>query len=264
MEKLYLWKKGKTPYYNPKFDQDEPYLSSYILNDGKVHGAVIVCPGGAYAMKSEHEGRPIAEELNKSGYNAFVLDYRVAPYKYPAITEDVLRAIRYVRYNAEKFGVDPDKIAILGFSAGGHLANSAMCVFDYGRENGDDIDKTPSRPDAVVLCYGVISLGKYTHEGSKENLIGGLEDQDKLATMLSGECAVRDDTPPCFIWHTQDDQVVPVQNSLQLYSALTEKKIPSALHVFPHGPHGLGLAKSYNDVSNWVDLLTVWLSNLGF
>lgn len=183
-------------------------------------------------------------------------------YEYP--NEDVLRAIRYVRFNADRFGIDPNKIAVLGFSAGGHLANSAMCVFDYGRDDGDEIDKVSSRPDGVVLCYGVISLKKYTHAGSKDVLIGGLENEEELANKMSGELAVKEDTPPCFIWHTQDDQAVPVWNSLDLYSALTKQGISAALHVFPHGQHGLGLAKDKNDVSKWSELLGCWLINEGF
>ena len=264
MERLYLWEKGKVPYFKPEYGQEETTLTPYLLNDGKKSGCVIVCPGGAYRIRADHEGGPVAEEINKYGVNAFVLNYRLFPYKYPAITEDVLRAVRYVRYHADEFNIDPNKIAVLGFSAGGHLANSSMCVFDYGREDGDEIDKVSSRPDGVILCYGVISLKKYTHGGSKDVLIGGLENEEELANKMSGELAVKDDTPPCFIWHTQDDQAVPVWNSLDLYSSLTKQGIPAALHVFPHGQHGLGLAEGHNDVSKWSELLGLWLFNEGF
>ena len=264
MENIRLWPEGQVPYFKKEYGQDEPTLTPYLLNDGKKSGAVIVCPGGAYRVRADYEGGPVAEEINKYGVNAFVLNYRLFPYKYPAITEDVLRAVRYVRYHADELGVDPDRIAVLGFSAGGHLANSSMCVFDYGREEGDEIDRVSSRPDGVILCYGVISLQKYTHQGSRQVLIGGLENEAELAVKMSGELAVKEDTPHCFIWHTQDDQAVPVQNSLDLYAALTEKKIPSALYVFPHGQHGLGLAKDRNDVSKWSELLGCWLVNEGF
>lgn len=264
MDKFYLWEKGKAPCFKPEYGQEEPSLTPYLLDDGKKSGCVIVCPGGGYRIRADYEGGPVAQEINQYGVNSFVLNYRVYPYKYPAITEDVLRAIRYVRFNADRFGIDPNKIAVLGFSAGGHLANSAMCVFDYGRDDGDEIDKVSSRPDGVVLCYGVISLKKYTHAGSKDVLIGGLENEEELANKMSGELAVKEDTPPCFIWHTQDDQAVPVWNSLDLYSALTKQGISAALHVFPHGQHGLGLAKDRNDVSKWSELLGCWLINEGF
>lgn len=264
MEKLLLWDSGNVPYFVSEYGQPEPSLKPYLLNNGKKNGCVIVCPGGAYLMKADHEGGPVAERINELGASAFVLDYRVDPYKYPAITEDVLRAIRYVRYNADKLNIDPNKIAVLGFSAGGHLANSAMCVFDYGREYGDDIDKISSRPDGVILCYGVISLKEHTHDCTKNVLVGGLPNEKELENMLSGELAVKADTPHCFIWHTQDDGCVPVWNSLDLYSALTKQGISAELHVFPHGNHGLGLAQDHNDVSKWTELLGVWLTNEGF
>lgn len=265
MDKIYLWEKGKTPYFNPEYGQEEPNLTPYLLSGDKKRGAIIVAPGGAYAMKAyQHEGYDVAKRLNSYGFNAFVIDYRVAPYKYPAITEDILRAVRYVRYHADEMNIDPTKIAVLGFSSGGHLCNSAMCAFDYGTD-GDEIDKVSSRPDAVVLCYPVVTLVEdYMHSGSRVRLLGGLPDEEKLATQLSGEKSVKEDTPPCFIWHTQDDDGVSVWNSLNLYSSLVKNNIPSELHVFPHGAHGLGMAPDRNDIGQWPDLLNTWLTNLGF
>ena len=264
MKDIRLWEEGKVPYFNEEYGQDEPTLTPYLLNNGKKSGCVIVCPGGAYMLRSDYEGGPVSEEINKYGVNSFVLNYRVNPYKYPAITEDVLRAIRYVRYHADEFNIDPNKIAVLGFSAGGHLANSAMCMFDYGRENGDEIDKVSSRPDGVILCYGVISLMDRTHQLTRDVLVGGLENEAELAVKMSGELAVKEDTPPCFIWHTQSDPAVSVYNSLDLYSALTAKGIRAALHVFSHGDHGLGLAKDVKDISKWSELLGAWLELEGF
>ncbi len=263
-ENLYLWEEGKVPYFNPAIGQNQPSLKPYLLNNGKRNGCVIVCPGGAYACKAEHEGEPIARMINSHGISAFTLDYRVEPYRYPAITEDVLRAVRYVRYHADEYNIDPEKIAVMGFSAGGHLANSTLCAFDYGKEDGDVIDRVSSRPDAVILCYAVISLGKYTHAETRFNLLGGLPDADELAVKLSGELQVKDDTPPCFIWHTAEDSVVPVQNSLQLYNALCEKKIYSELHVFPYGWHGLGLSESMPNPAQWTGLVGNWLDLMGF
>jgi acetyl esterase/lipase len=263
-ERYYLWEKGKVPYFEPAFGQNEPSLKPFLLNNGKKNGCVIVCPGGSYAMKAEHEGDPISRMINSHGVSAFTLDYRVQPYHYPAITEDVIRAVRYVRYHAEEFNIDPNKIAVMGFSAGGHLANSALCAFDYGRHDGDAIDRVSSRPDAVILCYAVISLGKYTHNGTKFYLLDCVENGNEVAEMLSGELQVKDDTPPCFIWHTAEDSVVPVQNSLQLYNALCEKHIYSELHVFPYGWHGLGLSEALPNPAQWTGLVGNWLDLMGF
>ncbi len=265
MKKIYLWEKGRAPYFVPEYGQDAPNLTPYLLGNDKKRGCVIVAPGGGYVGKSvEHEGYAVAEKLNSFGINAFVLDYRVEPYQYPAITEDILRAIRFVRYHADEYGIDSEKIAVLGFSSGGHLCNSALCAFDYGKD-GDDIDRVSSRPDAVVLCYPVVTLVEdYMHEGSRIRLVGGLPNENELAEALSGERNVKEDTPPCFIWHTQDDEGVSVWNSLKLYSALTRQGIPSELHVFPHGTHGLGMAPGRRDVGQWVELLNTWLTNLGY
>ncbi len=264
MEKLYLWEKGKTPYFREEYGQEEPNLAPFLLNNGKKNGCVIVCPGGAYCMKGLHEGDPVSRRLNTLGVSAFTLEYRIAPYRYPAVTGDLLRAIRYLRYHADALGIDPEKIAVLGFSAGGHLAVSSLCTFDYGREDGDEIDRVSARPDAAILCYPVVTLGRYTNRPSRDNLIGGLPDEEELERRLSGELAVREDTPPCFLWHTQNDAGVPVYNSLQLYQALCEKNIPSELHVFPFGPHGMGLAEEDKSVSQWVALLGRWLDLMGF
>ncbi len=266
MDKIYLWEKEKTPYFNPDYGQEPPNITPFIINDGKKRGCIIICPGGAYHHKSmEHEGYDVARVLNAKGVNAFVLDYRVKPYSYPAIPGDILRAIRYVRYHADEFGILKDKIGVLGFSSGGHLATTALCNFDYGLSDGDEIDKVSSRPDAAVICYGVISLVEdYSHFTSRNVLFGGMENEDELAYRFSAEKSVKDDCPPCFLWHTQDDDGVSVMNSLNLYLTLTKKNIPSALHVFPHGSHGLGLAPDHNDISVWPDLLGTWLNNLGF
>ena len=149
MEKLKLWENG-TPGFIAEYGQEEPSLTPYLLDNGKKNGCVIVCPGGAYVGKAAHECGVIAEMLNEKGVSAFTLDYRVAPYKYPFITGDALRAIRYLRFHADRLGIDPQKIGILGFSAGGHLASSAMNCFDYGKE-GDEIDRVSARPDFGIL-----------------------------------------------------------------------------------------------------------------
>ena len=255
-----LWENG-TPYFDVSFNQPEPALTPYLTHEKK-RGCVIVCPGGGYAGRAPHEGEPIAKMINEAGIHSFVLSYRVAPYKHPVMLEDVTRAVRYVRYHASEFNIDPDKIGVLGFSAGGHLVTMAAEHFDYGK-NGDVIDAVSSRPNAGILCYPVVSLKKYGHDGTKENLLGKNPDP-KLVELLSGEFSVRDDTPPMFIWHTMEDQGVHVNNSLHLCSALKEKNIPTELHVFPYGLHGLGLAESNENVAQWTKLLQNWLRMYGF
>ncbi len=262
MEKIKLWENG-TPGFTPEYGQEETTITPYLLNNGKKNGCVIVCPGGAYRMKAEHERGPIVEMLNANGVSAFSLDYRVAPYQYPYVVEDVLRAIRYVRYNAEKFNIDPDKIGVLGFSAGGHLASCAMNCFDYGKE-GDEIDAISSRPDFGILCYPVVSFDKYMHAGSRKNLIGELENEKALAVKLSLELNVKEDTPPAFIWHTMDDPGVDSRNSLELAMAMRTHRIPCELHIFQTGRHGVGLGTDYENVWQWSSLLGEWLKLNGY
>ncbi len=258
MEKIKLWENG-TPYYNSEYGHPETTVTWYPAEGNEPKGCIIVCPGGGYSGRAPYEGDGYAEFLNEKGYHAFVLNYRVKPYQYPAEFEDVLRSIRFARYNAEKFGIDSNKIAIMGSSAGGHLAVLASEHFDYGKEDGDEIDRVSSRPDLSILCYPVVSLVEpYSHFGSRDNLLGNPCDEE-LAVKLSGEKSVRDDTPPTFIWHTFDDTCVPIENSLYYACALREKKIPAELHVFPSGNHGLGLAKNNPHVAQWKELLINWL-----
>lgn len=260
---LKLWE-NNIPGYNPDYGNDLPGITPYLLDDGKMHGAVVVCPGGGYGMKADHEGDPVARWLNKAGVSAFVLNYRVAPYKHPYPLMDAQRALRYVRCNAEKWHINPNKIGILGFSAGGHLASAAGTHFDDGiKDSPDPVERVSCRPDAMILCYPVVTFGDYRHEGSMLNLIGGKPVQD-LRDNLSNEKMVSKDTPPAFIWHTSDDQGVPVENSLLFAGALSRYNINFELHVFPEGRHGLGLAESDAIVSQWTSLCEKWLKGLGF
>ncbi len=258
-----LWENG-TPLYDEKIGQPEPTLTPYLLPDyGKKTGCVIVLPGGGYAVRADHEGMPISKMYNEAGINSFVLNYRVSPYRYPAPLYDVQRAVRLVRARADEFNIDPEKIAVLGFSAGGHLATMAVTQYDRGLECGDDIDKVSCRPDAGILCYAVISLGEDTHQGSRDNLLGNPADP-ALVKSLSGEEAVRDDNPPVFMWHTAEDAAVPVENSLNMALSLRKKQIPFELHVFPYGYHGLGLAPEHPEVAQWAGLSVSWLKAMGF
>lgn len=263
MENIKLWE-NDTPYFNPEYGQEEPSVTPYIVDSDKPTGCIIVIPGGGYAMRAEdHEGVQIAQMLNKAGISAFVLHYRIAPYKHPVMQTDVNRAVRFVRYHAAKYNIDPNKIGVLGFSAGGHLASTAITHYDSGLDCGDEIDRVSCRPDAGVLCYAVISLGIFTHGGTKFNLLGE-NPPDELVELMSGELNVKDDCPPVFLWHTADDGSVPVENSLQMGMALRAKNIPFELHVFPHGPHGLGLAPGDEIVSQWAPLLCKWLKKMEF
>lgn len=260
MEKIKLWENG-TPYYNPAYGEEETTMTLYLVKNGNADkGCVIVCPGGGYSFRAPHEGEPIALMLNKAGISAAVLNYRVAPYRHPAMLADANRAVRFVRYHASEWEINPEKIGILGFSAGGHLAVSACEHYDAGKMDGDDvIDRVSSRPNAGIFCYPVATfIPEYTHMGTLHNLLGE-QPEPALQTALSGENSVPDDCPPVFMWHTSEDDCVDVNNSLELARALRKKKIPFELHVFPHGGHGMGLAEENKSVGQWAGLLVNWL-----
>lgn len=264
MGNLYLWEHGKTPYFDKDIGQDEPFLKNFTL-EGDGHTCVIVIPGGAYYGKAGHEADPIAQRLNEYGISAFVLDYRVHPYKYQAIRSDVHRAVRYVRYHAAEYGVDPDKIGVLGFSAGGHLALMGSTLWDrgLGDEAADEIDRVSSRPDFGVLCYAVQTmLDPYTHDGTRGALIGGLPEYEELKAKLSNVNLINAETPPMFIWHTIADEAVPVEQALETASALKKNNVPFEMHLYPNGNHGLGLADGTGSVYTWTKLLANWLKEL--
>ncbi|MDQ1255456.1 MAG: hypothetical protein QG656_47, partial [Candidatus Hydrogenedentes bacterium] len=167
---IFLWPEGKAP--AQAADNDfRPWLEPYLVETGEPRGAVIVCPGGGYSGRAGHEGSPIAQMYNEAGLNAFVLQYRVSPNRHPAPISDAARAVRIVRERAAEWNVKPDHIAILGFSAGGHLTASLGVHFADVKYDGDD-SAVSCRPDALVLCYAVISSGKFGHRGSMENLLG--------------------------------------------------------------------------------------------
>ncbi|UUZ92897.1 alpha/beta hydrolase [Paenibacillus sp. P25] len=220
--------------------------------------------GGGYGRRAAHEGEPIARWLNGLGVSAFVVHYRVAPYRHPNPLMDAQRAIRTVRHRAEAYRVDPQRIGILGFSAGGHLASAAGTHFDDGDSGSQDpIERESSRPDLLILCYPVISMSSaFMHEGSRNNLIGQQADS-ALAEHLSSELQVTEQTPPTFIWHTADDAAVPVENALMFATALRRNKVPFELHVYESGDHGLGLAEGH-PAAAWTDACAAWLSLRGF
>lgn len=248
-EIIKLWE--NTPDFHPEYNQPEPNLEVHPVDNPR--GCVVVIPGGGYEwIAFDHEGRELAEFYNAHGYYAYILTYRFRPYRHPVEQGDANRAIRLARYRAEQCGYDANKIAVIGFSAGGHLAMTACTKFDSGLAEGDEIDRISCRPDLGVLCYGVLTLGTdYTHWGTTLNLLGEGYDP-ALAGELSAAGAVRPDMPPCFIWHTAEDDLVPVQNSLEMAKAMRSVGVPYELHVFPFGGHGFGLATNTDAyVSRW-------------
>jgi len=215
-------------------------------------------------MRADHEGKPVALWLNSIGISAFVLDYRVAPYRHPAPLWDAQRAIRYVRSHAGEWNIDRIRVGILGFSAGGHLASAAGTHYDKGNHVAEDkVDQESSRPDLMVLCYPVISFIKFAHQGSASNLLGADASED-IRRLLSSELQVTADTPPAFLWHTSDDAGVPVENSLQFASAMSSHHVPVELHAFQSGRHGLGLAEEHPEAYVWPRLCELWLRKQGF
>lgn len=257
-----IWN-GEVTGFDEKNGQNKPNLTPYLIEKDTLTPAIIVCPGGGYTHKAQHEGSPIAEWLNTIGVNAFVLDYRVAPYKHPYPMLDVQRAMRYVRYNCKEFNIDPNRIGILGFSAGGHLAGTAAVHFDLGREDGDEIDKVSCRPDMAILCYPVITSGEYSHKGSFSNLLGENASQE-LLDYMSIEKQVKENTPPMFLWHTAEDASVPMENSLLMAKALKQNGVEFELHIFPNGRHGLGLRDEVPYVTRWAGLCEEWLREKKF
>jgi acetyl esterase/lipase len=258
-----IWPEG-APYSKGTNIEGTPTLTRYLIDSDEKHGAVIIFPGGGYHHLAAHEGEPVAKWLNSIGISAFVLHYRVSPDMHPAPMLDAKRAIRYVRYHADHWNLDKQKIGVLGFSAGGHLASTVSTLVEWERDEAvDRIDEESSRPDISILCYPVISFLEHYHQGSITNLLGEGASENSRMT-LSNERNVSPLTPPTFLWHTADDKSVPVENSLAYAKALSQHKIPYEMHIFPHGRHGLGLAQDHPSISQWTELCKEWLKKQGF
>jgi acetyl esterase/lipase len=264
---MLLWPDGAPGAKGDK-DSDKPTLTMYAPDEDKaVPTAIIVCPGGGYShLSMEKEGSDVAKWLNTLGVTAFVLKYRHGGngYRHPIPMEDAQRAVRLVRSNAEKWHIDPAKIGMLGFSAGGHLTSTVGTHFDRGKpDDSDPIQRVSCRPDFLVLCYAVISMTiEQTHQGSKKSLLGDNPDPE-LAKSLSNETQVTADTPPTFIFCTNGDTTVPAENSVLFYLALRKAKVPAELHIWQEGKHGFGLAPTDPILSTWKDRLTDWLKLRG-
>lgn len=259
---IMLWPDG-APGAVGNEDVDRPTLDVYLPLPAKATGtAVIICPGGGYIqLDMAHEGKEMAQWFNTLGVAAFVLKYRVGPrYHYPAMFQDATRALRYVRTKAGEFGVTPNQIGIIGFSAGGHLASTAATHFDPGNPAAaDPIERASSRPDFLILGYPVISFtSEYTHRGSRYMVLGPNPDP-QLARSLSNELQVTAQTPPTFLFHMANDKVVPAENSVLFYMALLKAGVPAELHIYEQGKHGCALALTDPVLSSWTKRLADWM-----
>ena len=260
METMKLWNQ-EIPFWKPEAETPN-LLEIYLLDTDKPLPCIVIYPGGGYRMRaSDHEGHAIARFFNSEGMHAVIAEYRVSPNVHPAPLADAQRAIRLVRAHAEDWKVDPNRIVTLGFSAGGHLCASTILYDDvYPNETcRDEIDNSVScAPNGAILCYPVISIkDDYGHVGSGKNLWGARYEDEKGSFCLAQY--VNEKTPPVFLWHTSNDKSVNVKNSLIFGERLRDAGIPFELHVFPKGPHGLGLAPQYPDVSKWAALAVDWV-----
>ncbi len=261
-----LWQ-GAAPGASGEKEFDIPTITLYRATTDKATGAAfVVCPGGGYGGLAGHEGEPVAKWLNSLGITSVVLKYRLGShgYRHPIELGDVQRAIRTVRSHAADWNIDAKRIGVLGFSAGGHLASSAVTHFDDGNSSAaDPVDKLSCRPDLGILIYPVITMtDPFTHRGSRANLLG--KDPDPaLIDLMSNEKQVTIQTPPCFLVHGMDDSAVPVQNSIDFALACHKHNVPVELHLFEHGPHGFGLG---NDAATrtWPADAALWLERHGF
>lgn len=252
---------GKAPGALGNTPQDIPILYLMLPKKPTTSAAILVIPGGGYEhVAIGHEGFQIGEWLRDQGMPALVLDYRVAPYHYPVEIEDGMRAMRLIRAHAKEWGIDPNRIGVWGFSAGGHLAATLGTHCNQTNPDAKDpIDRYSCKPDFMVLAYPVISMRKsITHMGSRLNLLGP-DPSPALVKDMSNELQVTPTTPPTFIFVTQRDPVVPVQNSLDFFNAMVKNHVEGELHVFDYGIHGCGLCGSILPLRVWPSMLRRWL-----
>ena len=267
--KVSLWPQG-APGAKGQAETDQPFVEIWPAAKDTANGAAfVVCPGGGYGgLAADHEGIQVAKWFNGLGVSAFVLHYRLGTqgYHYPIQLMDVQRAIRHVRANAQSYHIDPARIGIIGFSAGGHLTSMAATLFDEkppGMTN-DAIDQVSARPDVAAPTYPVISMiSDFGHKGSRKNLLGP-NDNDELAKHVSTELQVTAMTPPIFIFQTDEDTVVPAENAVSFYLACRKNGVPAELHIYRPGPHGVGLQLGDPVLGTWPGHLRDWLRNQGF
>ena len=258
-----LWPTG-APNAKGTADSDKPTLTIHLPAKDQATGtAIIICPGGGYGhLAMDYEGHQVAQWLNSIGITGFVLKYRHrgTGYAHPAPLQDAQRAIRTVRFHAKQWNIDPNRIGILGFSAGGHLASTAGTHFDKGSPNAKDPVETAScRPDFMILVYPVITMTELNAEkGSRKNLLGK-NPENSLIDFLSSEKQVTSQTPPTFLVHGNDDKIVHPQNSILFYQALKNANVPAEIHIYEHGKHGFGLTRDEGPVLNWPKRCADWL-----
>jgi acetyl esterase/lipase len=262
----YLWPNG-APDARGDSAGDRPTVTFFFPE--KPNGAaIVICPGGAYrGLAASYEGDDVAKWCNTFGVTGIVLRYRHARsgagYKHPTPLLDAQHSLSVIRSRARELGIDSNKIGIMGFSAGGHLAASLGTHFKgEDRSNLDPMKRTNCRPDFMILIYPVITMDSaFTNRGSRESLLGLNPDTD-LVNLMSNEKQVTHDTPPAFLVSTTDDQAVPVENSVMMYSALRKAGVPVEMHIFQHGAHGFGLGVGKGTVDAWPELCKTWLKSL--
>ncbi len=248
-----------------ELDSHVPYLVAFPVAGAKRAPALLVLPGGGYSFRSEKlDGLDLAEWLSERGVAAFVLNYRVDPYRYPVPLRDAERAMRWLRAHADEQGIDARRLGVLGSSAGGHLA--ALLATEDGAGNpdsADPVERQSSRPDVLILSQAVISMREHVHEGSRRRLLGNAPAAG-LLDALSAENRVRSDTPPTFIWTTKTDEMVDYRNSELFARALSDRGVDHELQLFPEGPHGRGLSRAEKYAKEWPHLCLAWLARHGF
>ena len=265
----YVWPNG-APDAKGEAPGDKPTLTFFLPPKEKAVGtAVLICPGGGYwALAADYEGDDVARWLNSFGVAGIVLRYRNAGsgagYHHPSPLNDAQRSLSIIRSRAKEFNIEFDKIGVLGFSAGGHLASSLGNHYLTAIKNSTDpVERVSCRPDFMILIYPVITMNfPYTHKGSRENLLGKNPDQD-LVDLMSNEKQVNLQTPPAFLVHATEDSVVAAENSIMFYSALRKAGVPAEMHIYLKGQHGFGLGKNKGEVSTWPDLCKNWMNSLG-
>lgn len=254
--KITLWDK-EIPNYNPELDTPNS-MTFFPVQTDHPKPVVVIFAGGGYAARCDtYEGVDVAKFYNSKGLHAFVVDYRVLPNMFPCALQDAQRAIKVIKSRAEEFRIDPERIFVLGFSAGGHLAGCVATMEDYAKI-GDELDDISPKPTGAVLCYPVISAevlyGSNAHIYPARICPEGVDPQS-----LSLEKCVTEETAPCFIWHTVQDKVVSLLHSLRFCEAMKEKEVPFEYHVYATGHHGLGLATTRPDASQWPDNSVRWM-----
>lgn len=262
-----LWE-GDAPNALGTAEKDIPTIIVYLPESAEQPTPVLmICPGGGYGgLAMDHEGHQLAKWANEMGMAGVIVSYRHRGrgYGHPNPLLDAQRAIRLTRSHAEDWKIDPKRLGMIGFSAGGHLTSTVLTHFDLGKADAaDPIDRLSSRPDFGILSYPVIAFGEsFTHSGSQKNLLGA-DASPELIKSLSNEKQVTSQTPPTFLWHTAEDKVVPAENSLRFYSAMVTAGVLGELHVFPKGRHGLGLAAGSGAAEQWPALCKKWIAEIG-